>query len=284
MYRLETRARRRLRRAAAGHAAASAQAQAVAPARAASQARRARRRACSASPPPAWTRSTRASPPPTACSSTRWRISAARAPTPGSSGCATSRSATARATTPRRRTRAPGPARSPSAIPPTSSPPVYEGLVHWADVVLIATPIRWGSASSLYFKMTERLNCIQNQLTIHNRRLITNKVAGAHHHRRPGQHPGRGRRHAHLLVGARLRVPRISLHRALPRLGRGGHAEQRAPGARERAAARGRGRAGRPGARHLARARPPSRGAGGADGARGPQGQSACRRHEEVAP
>jgi nitrite reductase/ring-hydroxylating ferredoxin subunit/multimeric flavodoxin WrbA len=56
--------------------------------------------------------------------------------------------------------------------------PVYEGLVHWADVLLIATPIRWGSASSLYFKMVERLNCIQNQLTIHNRRLIVNKVAG----------------------------------------------------------------------------------------------------------
>ncbi len=55
--------------------------------------------------------------------------------------------------------------------------PVYEGLVHWADVVLVATPIRWGSASSLYFKMAERLNCIQNQLTIHNRRLIVNKVA-----------------------------------------------------------------------------------------------------------
>jgi nitrite reductase/ring-hydroxylating ferredoxin subunit/multimeric flavodoxin WrbA len=54
---------------------------------------------------------------------------------------------------------------------------IYEGLVHWADVILIATPIRWGSASSLYFKMTERLNCIQNQLTIHNRRLIVNKVA-----------------------------------------------------------------------------------------------------------
>ncbi|MGH7513756.1 MAG: Rieske 2Fe-2S domain-containing protein [Gemmatimonadales bacterium] len=54
---------------------------------------------------------------------------------------------------------------------------VYEGLVHWADVVLIATPIRWGAASSLYFKMAERLNCIQNQLTIHNRRLIMNKVA-----------------------------------------------------------------------------------------------------------
>ena len=55
---------------------------------------------------------------------------------------------------------------------------VYEGLVHWADVVLIATPIRWGNASSLYYKMAERLNCVQNQITIHNRVLIRNKVAG----------------------------------------------------------------------------------------------------------
>ncbi|MEK6769513.1 MAG: Rieske 2Fe-2S domain-containing protein [Gemmatimonadota bacterium] len=54
---------------------------------------------------------------------------------------------------------------------------VYEGLVHWADVVLIATPIRWGSASSLYFKMIERMNCIQNQITIHHNVLIRNKVA-----------------------------------------------------------------------------------------------------------
>jgi nitrite reductase/ring-hydroxylating ferredoxin subunit/multimeric flavodoxin WrbA len=55
---------------------------------------------------------------------------------------------------------------------------VYEGLVHWADVTLIATPIRWGAASSLYFKMVERLNCIQNQITIHNRVLIRDKVVG----------------------------------------------------------------------------------------------------------
>jgi len=54
---------------------------------------------------------------------------------------------------------------------------VYDGLVHWADVVLISTPIRWGAASALYFKMAERLNCIQNQITIHNRVLIRNKVA-----------------------------------------------------------------------------------------------------------
>jgi nitrite reductase/ring-hydroxylating ferredoxin subunit/multimeric flavodoxin WrbA len=54
---------------------------------------------------------------------------------------------------------------------------VYEGLVHWADVVLLSTPIRWGSASALYFRMAERLNCIQNQMTIHDRVLIRNKVA-----------------------------------------------------------------------------------------------------------
>jgi nitrite reductase/ring-hydroxylating ferredoxin subunit/multimeric flavodoxin WrbA len=55
---------------------------------------------------------------------------------------------------------------------------VYEGLVHWGDVVLVATPIRWGNASSLYYKMAERLNCVQNQVTIHNKVLIKNKVAG----------------------------------------------------------------------------------------------------------
>jgi nitrite reductase/ring-hydroxylating ferredoxin subunit/multimeric flavodoxin WrbA len=54
---------------------------------------------------------------------------------------------------------------------------VYEALIHWADVVLVATPIRWGAASSLYFKMAERLNCVQNQVTIRNRVLIKNKVA-----------------------------------------------------------------------------------------------------------
>ena len=55
---------------------------------------------------------------------------------------------------------------------------VYENLVFWADVVLIATPIRWGAASSLYFKMAERLNTVQNQITIKNRVMLNNKVAG----------------------------------------------------------------------------------------------------------
>jgi nitrite reductase/ring-hydroxylating ferredoxin subunit/multimeric flavodoxin WrbA len=56
--------------------------------------------------------------------------------------------------------------------------PVYEALVHWADAVIIASPIRWGTASSLYFKMTERLNCVQNAITTRNNVLIRNKVAG----------------------------------------------------------------------------------------------------------
>lgn len=54
---------------------------------------------------------------------------------------------------------------------------VYEGLVNWCDVVVLATPIRWGNASSLYYKMAERLNCVQNQVTIHNKVLIERKVA-----------------------------------------------------------------------------------------------------------
>ncbi len=54
---------------------------------------------------------------------------------------------------------------------------VYEMAVHWADILIIATPIRWGAASSLYYKMVERMNCIQNQITLSNKVLIRNKVA-----------------------------------------------------------------------------------------------------------
>jgi multimeric flavodoxin WrbA/nitrite reductase/ring-hydroxylating ferredoxin subunit len=55
---------------------------------------------------------------------------------------------------------------------------VYEALVHWADAVIVASPIRWGAPSSLYFKMAERLNCVQNAITTKNNVLIRNKVAG----------------------------------------------------------------------------------------------------------
>ncbi len=55
---------------------------------------------------------------------------------------------------------------------------VYEGVVHWADVIIVATPVRWGAASSLYYKMVERMNCIQNQETIANKHLLRSRVAG----------------------------------------------------------------------------------------------------------
>src|SRR5258706_2718152 len=54
---------------------------------------------------------------------------------------------------------------------------VYEAMIFWADVILVSTPIRWGSASSLYFKMVERMNCVQNQITLRDRVMIRNKVA-----------------------------------------------------------------------------------------------------------
>lgn len=54
---------------------------------------------------------------------------------------------------------------------------VYEAVVHWADVVIVSTPIRWGNASALYYKLVERLNCVQNQVTIADRVLIRDKVA-----------------------------------------------------------------------------------------------------------
>lgn len=54
---------------------------------------------------------------------------------------------------------------------------IYEKMILWADVVLVATPIRWGSASSLYYKMVQRLNSVQNQITTHHNQIIRNKVA-----------------------------------------------------------------------------------------------------------
>ncbi|HYF99880.1 MAG TPA: Rieske 2Fe-2S domain-containing protein [Candidatus Saccharimonadales bacterium] len=53
---------------------------------------------------------------------------------------------------------------------------IYEKVILWADIVLIATPIRWGSASSLYYKMIQRMNCVQNQIITHDRYLIRDKV------------------------------------------------------------------------------------------------------------
>lgn len=54
---------------------------------------------------------------------------------------------------------------------------VYRDMILWADIILVATPIRWGNPSSLYFKMAERLNCVQNQITLKDKVLVKDKVA-----------------------------------------------------------------------------------------------------------
>jgi len=54
---------------------------------------------------------------------------------------------------------------------------VYRKMILWADILVLSTPIRWGNASSLYYKMAERLNCVQNQITLQDRILVKNKVA-----------------------------------------------------------------------------------------------------------
>lgn len=55
---------------------------------------------------------------------------------------------------------------------------IYEAFIHWGGAFIIATPIRWGAPSSLYFKMVERMNSIQNQETIAGKHLLKNKVVG----------------------------------------------------------------------------------------------------------
>jgi multimeric flavodoxin WrbA/nitrite reductase/ring-hydroxylating ferredoxin subunit len=54
---------------------------------------------------------------------------------------------------------------------------VYEKVILWADVVVLATPIRWGNASSLYYQMIQRMNCVQNQTVTNDTYLIRHKVA-----------------------------------------------------------------------------------------------------------
>jgi multimeric flavodoxin WrbA len=53
---------------------------------------------------------------------------------------------------------------------------IYDRVIIWADVVIVATPIRWGSASSLYYQMVQRMNCVQNQIITHDNYLIRDKV------------------------------------------------------------------------------------------------------------
>ena len=138
---------------------------------------------------------------------------------------------------------------------------VYDALVHWADAVIVASPIRWGAASSLYFKMAERLNCVQNAVTDQQPRADPQQGRGLHHRRRPGQHPGRRRPDARLLRGAWIHLPAISLYRAFARLVARGHGAQRRGRAQLEGACRGRERAGAALSRSRARSHRPRRGA-----------------------
>jgi multimeric flavodoxin WrbA len=54
---------------------------------------------------------------------------------------------------------------------------IYEKVILWADVVVVSTPIRWGNASSLYYQMIQRMNCVQNQSVINQQYLIRDKAA-----------------------------------------------------------------------------------------------------------
>ena len=54
---------------------------------------------------------------------------------------------------------------------------IYQKVIIWADIVIISTPIRWGNASSLYYQMIQRMNCVQNQIITHDIYLIRDKVA-----------------------------------------------------------------------------------------------------------
>ena len=54
---------------------------------------------------------------------------------------------------------------------------IYEKVILWSDVVIVSTPIRWGNASSLYYQMVQRMNCVQNQSVTHNQYIIRDKAA-----------------------------------------------------------------------------------------------------------
>ncbi|HLD75828.1 MAG TPA: NAD(P)H-dependent oxidoreductase [Candidatus Norongarragalinales archaeon] len=54
---------------------------------------------------------------------------------------------------------------------------IYRALLE-SDVVIWATPIRWGMYSALIKKIIERMNCIENMQSVFGMNLIENKVAG----------------------------------------------------------------------------------------------------------
>ncbi|HEX9319617.1 MAG TPA: hypothetical protein VF884_11845 [Nitrososphaeraceae archaeon] len=65
---------------------------------------------------------------------------------------------------------------------------VYRKLILWADILVLLTPIRWGNASSLYYKMAERLNCDQKPNNLTGQSTSKEQNSKLHHNRWTGQH------------------------------------------------------------------------------------------------
>ena len=104
--------------------------------------------------------------------------------------------------------------------------PAYETLVHWVDVVLLAPPLRWGQASPLYFKMAERLHCVQNPDHPQRPRAEPKQGGQLHHYRRTRQRPRRGVAVAGLFQRIRRPHSAVSLQRPRARLDGGGQGEK----------------------------------------------------------
>jgi nitrite reductase/ring-hydroxylating ferredoxin subunit len=102
---------------------------------------------------------------------------------------------------------------------------VYEVLVHWADVVLLATPIRWGASSALYIQNggTAQL-CAEPDH--HQGHGADSQQGRRFHHGRPGQRAGRGRTPARFLFRTRFHVSAVPVHCPFARLVGRGHGAQ----------------------------------------------------------
>ena len=106
-----------------------------------------------------------------------------------------------------------GPARSRSMDSADQLDAVYEALVFWADIVLIAStpsavgvvPVRSTSV------MAERLNGSGIQITIHDRVLIRQQGRRFHRDRRARQRPGGSWPDADVLWRAWLRLSAVSI-------------------------------------------------------------------------
>ena len=94
---------------------------------------------------------------------------------------------------------------------------IYQKVILWADVVIISTPIRWGNASSLYYQMVQRMNCVQNQSITHESYLIRDKV-GIYDHGRSRQCATCCWRTDDILVPAWISLWQISICRLDQRL------------------------------------------------------------------